>query len=140
MNKQTRCDRCRRVENGRLAAYFVEYQVLVLDDPGYVVETGGVVYCWWGPCCTECLGRVQETPELIWLEAMPLSDVVTTSKESDWHEYHPDWSKATIRVGSRVPSRAVQALIAACDPRRPLVTPREALERLAVLRVLEASV
>ena len=63
MNKQTRCDRCRRVENGRLAAYFVEYQVLVLDDPGYVVEIGGVVYGWWGPCCTECLGPVLTTAQ-----------------------------------------------------------------------------
>ncbi len=83
---------------------------------------------------------MQETPELIWLEAIPLSDVAITSKEKGQHEYHPDWSRATVRVGNRVPSRAVQALIAACDPRHPLVTPREALERLAVLRILETPV
>jgi len=56
------------------------------------------------------------------------------------HEYHPDWSKATVRVGSHIPSRAVQALIAAYDPAHPRVTPREALERLAVLRILETPV
>jgi hypothetical protein len=79
---------------------------------------------------------VQEMPELIWLEAIPLSLVAVTGKEDGRHEHHPDWSKATVRVGSRVPSRTAQALIAACDPRHPLVTQREALERLAVLRIL----
>ena len=49
-----------------IAAYLVEYQVLVLDDPNYVAETGRAVYGWWGLCCVECLVWVQETPELIW--------------------------------------------------------------------------
>jgi len=120
------------------AGCFAEFQLLALGDAGYVAETGGVVYGWWGPCCAGCLRRVQETPELIWLEAIPLSDVAITSKERGQHEYHPDWSRATVRVGSRVPSRAVRALIAACDPAHPRVTPREALERLAVLRILES--
>jgi hypothetical protein len=116
---QPRCNKCR---NGSQVAYLVGYQLLVLDDTDYVAETGRARRGWWGLCCVECLRRVQETPELIWLEAIPLSDVVTTSKESDWHEYHPNWSRATVRVGSRVPSRAVQALIAACGPAQP--TPR----------------
>jgi hypothetical protein len=122
------------------AEYFAEFQLLVLEDADYVAETGRAVYGWWGPCCAECLRRVQETPELIWLEAIPLSDVTITFKEKGQHEYHPDWSRATVRVGSRVPSRAMQALIAACDPAHPRVTPREALERLTVLRMLETPV
>ena len=122
------------------AGYFAEFQLLALGDAGYVAETGGVVYGWWGPCCVECLRRVQETPELIWLEAIPLSDVAITSKERGQHEYHPDWSRATVRVGSRVPSEAPRRLLAACDQAHPRVTPREALERLAVLRILETPV
>jgi hypothetical protein len=41
---QTRYDRCRTRTNGRPAACFVEYQVLVLDDPECVVETS------WADC------------------------------------------------------------------------------------------
>ena len=104
---QTRCDKCRRLTNNRQAAYFVEYLLLALDDADYIAETGRAVYGWQGLCCTECLHRVQETPELIWLEAIPLLDVAITSKERGQHEYHPDWSRATVRVGSRVPSRAM---------------------------------
>lgn len=122
---QTKCGKCRRLNNDRQAAYFVERQVLVLDDLNYVAESGGVVYGWWGPSCAGCLRWVQETPELIWLEAIPLSDVAVISKERGQHEYHPDWSRAAVRVGSRVPSEAMRKLLAACDPAHSLVTPRE---------------
>jgi hypothetical protein len=121
------------------AGYFAEFQLLALDDADDIAETDRAVYGWWGPCCAGCLRRVQEMPELIWLEAIPLSDVVVISKGRGHHEYHRDWHRATIRVGSRVPSRAIRALIAACDPAHPRVTPREALERLAVLRLLQTS-
>jgi len=62
---QTRCNKYRSLTDGRPAAYLVEYQSLVLDDPDYVAESGGVVYGWWGPYCVGCLRRVQEMPELI---------------------------------------------------------------------------
>ena len=52
---QAKCGRYRSLKNGRHAAFFVEYQVLVLDDPEYVAETGQAVHGWWGPCCVECL-------------------------------------------------------------------------------------
>ncbi len=122
---QIRRDKCCSLTSGRQAAYLVEYQVLMLDDPEHVTESDWAGHGWW---------------DLFWLEAIPLSDVAVISKERGQHEYHPDWSRATVRVGSRVPSRAVQALIAACDPAHPRVTPREALERLAVLRILETPV
>jgi len=62
------------------AECFAEIQLLALDDADYVAESGGVVYGWWGLCCVECLRRVQETPELIWLGVIPLSDVAITSR------------------------------------------------------------
>jgi hypothetical protein len=77
-------------------------------------------------------------PDLIWLEAIPLSDIAVKRKDGDQCGYYTDWSRATVRVGNRVPSRAVRALIAACNSAYlNKVTPSEALERLTVLRTLE---
>jgi len=126
------CDLC---NTGRNAAFFVEYQLLVLGNPEYVAETGSVVRSWWGASCRECLVRVLGAPELIWLEAIPLS-----IGPNGRREYDLDWSKAAIRIGSRTPSEAMRRLLDACNPRPTVITPREALERLAVLRALATPV
>jgi hypothetical protein len=106
---------------------------LVFDD---AAETGSPVYGWWGDICPACLQGILASPDLIWLEAVNLPDVVLVPIEGSagWCNHEPDWSKAVIRVGSRKPSKAMQRLLKACNPRRPQVTVQEALERLVELR------
>jgi hypothetical protein len=131
------CDRCAADEKVE-AGYFVEYQeALMVNDPEYMAETGEAVYGWWGHCCVQCLREVVHLPELVWLEAVDLCDVIHVELGGGWQDHQPDWSKAVVRVGSRTPSKAMQRLFQACDPQDPKVCPQEALERLAVLRMLE---
>lgn len=80
---QTRCVRCRSPKKGRQAAFFVEYQHLVLDGPEHVAKSDWIGHGWCDPCCTECFRQLLVTSELTWLKAIPLPDVAATSQESN---------------------------------------------------------
>jgi hypothetical protein len=83
------------------AECFAEIQLLALDDADYVAEGGGVVCGWWGPCCVECLRRVQETPELIWLSAQQTSSAALQLSQTPALLPRPHFTKTSHEIEAR---------------------------------------
>lgn len=98
-----RCDRCGEHE----ATYFAEFEEVA--DVDYAADTGSAVYGWWGDVCPACLEQLKNRPGLLWLEAVDEADAVPVPIDgwSGWCDRQPDWAKAVVRVGSRIPSPEV---------------------------------